>query len=279
MNKWLFTLWLLLHATFAAAQGAAQADAATAERLLKKSGLWQQLDGLATQVHAGMKGALAQAGAQPSAAEEQRLQQAVQDSYAVARLRASAQAVVQRELQPRHVAGLERWYDSALGKRITQIEEASAADTREPAVVMQQGQALLEAMPSTRRALINGIIEATKSAELLVDIISNTAVATHQGMASVLPQAPGQTAADLRAALAAQRPQMLENFTQYLMAAMAVTYSTVESPDLTRYAEFLRGESGRHFNDVAGRALDAALTEASTELGRRLPGTRDGSRT
>jgi len=30
---------------------------------------------------------------------------------------------------------------------------------------------------------------------------------------------------------------------------------------------------------VAGRALDAALTDASAELGRRLPGTREGART
>jgi hypothetical protein len=185
-----------------------------------------------------------------------------------------------RELEGRFVANLNRWYDSELGRRITKVEEASAADTTEPAAIMRAGTALLDEMPSPRRALLRGILEATKGAELLTDITINTAIATQQGLLSVAP--PGgpangaPTPQELRSSIEAQRPQMQENFAGFLMAAMARVYAGTSTPELSQYLDFLRGDAGRHFN--AGRALDAALTDASAEFGRRLPGTRDSAR-
>jgi hypothetical protein len=277
MKQLLQTLALCLTLLAPAAQ-AEGADAA-AEALMKKSGLWQQLDSLAPQVRAGMFAAIGNAGARPSAAEEARLGQAVDESYATPRLRSVAGGVMARGLQQRHVAVLNRWYDSALGQRITKIEEAAAADTTPPEATLQQGQALLEAMPSPRRALLAGIVEATKSAELMVNITINTVLATQRGLASVLP--PGQQGPshqELRATLDAGRAQMQDNFNAYLVAAMARTYTAVPTPELTEYLAFLRGDAGRHFSDITGQALDAAITEASAELGRRLPATRDAAR-
>lgn len=257
----------------------ALAQGGDAEVLMKKSGLWQQLDSLAPQVRAGMFLAIGNAGARPSAAEEARLGQAVDESYAAPRLRSVAGGVMARGLEQRHVNVLNRWYDSALGQRITKIEEAAAADTTPPDATLREGQALLEAMPSTRRALLAGIVEATKSAELMVNITINTVLATQRGMASVLPQEQqGPSQQELRATLDAGRTQMLDNFGAFLVAAMARTYTELPTPELTEYLAFLRGDAGRHFSDITGQALDAAMTEASAELGRRLPATRDAAR-
>jgi hypothetical protein len=273
----LLTLCALLLAP--AAHGPAWAQGGDAEALMKKSGLWQQLDSLAPQVRAGMLAAMDKAGARPSAEEQQRLGQAVDESYAAARLRGVAGGVIAQGLEPRHLNVLNRWYDGALGRRITLIEEAAAADATPPDATMQQGQALLEAMPSTRRAALAGIVEATKSAELMVSITINTVLATQRGVASVLPQGQqGPTQQELRALLDAGRERMQDNFSAYLVAAMARTYAELPTPELTQYLDFLRGDAGRHFSDITGRALDAAITDASAELGRRLPGTRDGAR-
>lgn len=277
MNRFLHGLALLL--SLALLAPAAWAQGGDAEVLMKKSGLWQQLGALAPQVRAGMFAAIGNAGAKPGADEQERLGRAVDESYAAPRLRSVAGGVMARGLQQRHVTVLNRWYDSALGQRITRIEEAAAADTTPPETTMQQGQALLEAMPSTRRALLAGIVEATKSAELMVNITINTVLATQRGMASVLPpgqQGPSQQ--ELRATLDAGRAQMLDNFNAFLVAAMARTYTEVPTSELTQYLDFLRGDAGRHFSDITGQALDAAITEASAELGRRLPATRDASR-
>jgi hypothetical protein len=259
------------------AQGA---DAATAEQLMKKSGLWLQLDGIAPSVKAGFGVAMRNAQGTVSEAEQARLEKAVDESYAAPRLRGVAQGVFVRELEPRHLAVLNRWYDSALGRRITQVEEAASADTTEPAAVMKAGNELLEAMPSQRRALLRGILEATKGAELLTDITINTALATQRGLASVMPPPAGAPSPqELRQSIEAQRAQMEENYGTFLMAAMARVYAGTPTPELSQYLDFLRGDAGRHFNGVAGRALDAALTDASAELGRRLPATREGART
>jgi hypothetical protein len=273
-------LVLLLPPQHAAAQGAETAtSSATAELLMKKSGLWQQLEAIAPSVKAGFANMVRQTGAPVSAAETERLAQVVDQSYAAPRLRAVAQGVFARELEGRFVASLNRWYDSELGRRITKVEEASAADTTEPAAVMRAGTALLDEMPSPRRALLRGILEATKGAELLTDITINTAIATQQGLLSVAPPAGGgPTPQELRSSVEAQRPQMQENFAGFLMAAMARVYAGTPTPELSQYLDFLRGDAGRHFNAVSGRALDAALTDASVEFGRRLPGTRDSAR-
>jgi len=243
---------------------------------MRQSGMWLQLDGIAQQVRAGTLAALQGAATQPSASELARLTSAIDAAYATDRLRAVALSSMTGGIDARQVSALRRWFDSPLGRTVTQLEEASSGDTSEPAVLMQQGTALLEAMPAERRALLAELVQVSRSAEVVTGLMINTSLAAMRGLASVQPGTPPDAVEQLSAELEGQRPQLMQSFSALSLAGSAKVYQALPSADLSRYVDFLKSAAGQHFSDVTGRALEAAMVDASTDYGRRLPGTRDG---
>jgi hypothetical protein len=266
---------LLAAASFAHAD----IDRASAEGLMHKSGLWEQLGGLSPQVEAGVQQAIAQGGKPPAASEQARIARVVQAAYAADRLRAVSTGIIAGRMQAQHLGALRRWFDSPVGRSITRAEEATASDQHDPRVALNEGAALLKSMPAERRKLLQDLLTASHTAEAVVQITISTAVAVQAGVASVTPNMPGPSAIQLRSELQAHRPQMLEQFSTMALATFARVYANVSSEQMRQYVAFIRSPAGAAFNDAAFEALEAALTDAATHMGRSLPGTRDSSNT
>ena len=96
-----------------------------------------------------------------------------------------------------------------------------------------------------------------------------------RGASSVRPDGPAASAVELMSALESQRPQLLKAFAALSLASYAMAYETLPTADLAQYVAFLRSEAGQHLTDVGLKAMGASFVEASTEFGRRLPGTAD----
>lgn len=262
-----------------AALAHADIDKPAAEGLVRKSGLWEQLGAVGPQVEAGVQQAMSQAGRAPADSEKARVTRVVQSAYAPDRLRSVSTGVIAGGMQPRHLDALRRWFDSPVGQALTHAEEAAATGQDDPRAALEEGAALLKSMPADRRKLLQDLLATTHSAEALVQITISTAVAVQIGVASTLPGTPQASANEIRAMLEAQRPQMLQAFTAMTMASFARTYAKVPSAQLRQYVAFIRTPAGTAFNDVVLQALEAALTDAASEMGRSLPGTRDSSNT
>ena len=251
----------------------AQIEPAVAESLMKKSGLWQQLAEIPAQMRAGVMGAVAEgARKKPSAKELARVAQAVDIAYAADRLQAFSRSRLASGMDVNDLPALEAWFDSTLGGQISRLEEASAADQREPALQMQEGMALLQAQDATRRALLNEMVVVTRSAEMFANLATDVALSTH-GITSVIgPQAQGPTLSQLQAALQAQRPQMLQGYSALAAAGFARVYATLPTEELAQYLGFLKSDAGRRYTDIGMRAVGDALMDSSTALLRRLTG-------
>lgn len=276
-----FLRYLFLSAALLGAGGAsAEVDKATAESLMRKSGLWEQLDSIAAQIEAGLPQIFAQSGQKPGADELDRVSRAIRESYAAKRLRQVGVDLISQKLGGKHVAALQRWFDSSIGQTVTRLEEQASADTADPQAQMRQGVALLKNSPPARRRLLEELVKESRAAEAAVQITINGALAAMRGVASVSPNAPGMmSAAELRAALEAQRSQMLQGFSAMTLAGFAKAYEQLPTDSLQSYVTFLKSEAGSHFNDLGIEALDAALTEAAAEFGRRAPSTKDKANT
>ncbi|HEY0823316.1 MAG TPA: hypothetical protein VGD76_05960 [Ramlibacter sp.] len=276
------TLRSLCTAALLAAATLAQAeiDRPAAEGLVRKSGLWEQLGGIGLQVQAGMQQSLAGGtGLSPTGPERARVSRVIQAAYAPDRLRSVSTGVIAARMQPQHLQALRQWFDSPQGQAVTRAEEASLAGDADPGVTLKEGSALLKSMPAERRKLLEDLLAATRAAEAMVQITISTGIAVQLGAASAQPGAPSPSAAQLRGVLETQRPQMLQAFSAMSMASFAHAYAGIPTQELRQYVAFIRTPAGTAFNDAAMEALEAALTDAAAEMGRRLPGTRDGSNT
>lgn len=263
----------------AAAPACAQIDEAAAERLMRSSGLWEQLGATAAGARAGIEAASRSRLTTLNPEEVQRLLRATDAAFEAGALRAAVRRALAARVPPGHLGAVQAWLEGELGQRITALEVAAARPDRDSDGAIRAGVARLAEVSEARRRLIESLVEATRAAEVITNMTINIAVAVQRGMASVRPDLPAAPVATLREAFAAQRVQMLHSYRGMSQALFADMYQALPDSDLTRYLEFLRGEAGYQFVDATMQATEQALVEAAERLGTRLPAARPGANT
>lgn len=258
----------LLAASFAAQ---AQTDRATAESLMRKSGLWGQLGELGAQVAPAIRSGAAKGTPSDPALVEQ-VARAGSEAFAPDRLRASALQPIQQGLQADKLPALKRWYDSAAGRKVTQLEEAAAKNSAaSQKAYIEEGVTIYEKQKESRKKLLDDLVFATNAPNAMVNATFALALAVTEGVGRAKPQQIGPSAADVKAMLDAQRPQLLQAFRSMSTASFAKTYATLNDAELKRYVDFLKTPAGQHFYTLTLSGLNAALADAGREFGARLP--------
>ncbi len=257
----------------------AQTDRATAEALMRASGMWAQLEGVAPQVRAGIEAEQGSRGGDMPPEARELLAEMAADVYHVDKLRARTLAVIARKLRKAYVPALRGWYQSPTGTRITALEESTATDSRDPNQLIQEGKAFLESVTPERRALIDRVITNAKVAETSADMMINTALGVFAGVLSMEPAGAAPGLEEFRTRVEAQRPQMVEAFRAINTGVLAKLYEPLSDSDLTAYADFLGSKPGAHFVDVARAGFNAAMGEAAASLGRGMPAMKSRKKT
>ena len=254
------------------AQGGAMAAVApeAAQELVKKSGLWLEIDSLGGQVRAGMASALARDGGAQAEARRTRLLGCAATAYGTDAMRAMAVDAVAGALQPADVPALLAWYDGELGRRVAGMEQVSAAQVTDPAERLRRGEQALRTASARRKTSLQAILAETRSADIMADTAIEMAIAVRQGLAMADPSATPGAIADIKADLAAKRPQLVERYAQMGLPAYAFAYDGLADDELRRYADYLASPAAKAYSDGAVRGVARALTDASVTLGRCL---------
>ncbi len=251
-----------------AASAAIGADAA--QDLAKKSGLWKQLEATGAQVTGGMQAAMDKQPTPLPADRKAALVTCTQAAYAAEPLRATAVDAIAGALQPADVPPLLAWYDSALGRRVSGMEETSSAQVLDPQERVRLGNEALAGASGARKAAIQAILVETHSVDIMADVLIEMATAVQQGVASAEAAASTASPADIRAHLAGRRPQIVAHYAQMAQPAYAFTYAGLGDDELKQYADYLGTPAARAFNEAALRGTSRALSAGSVKFGRCL---------
>ena len=261
--------WVCLTLLFLHSLAHAEIPAATAEALMRKSGIWAQLADVAPQAKAGI--AQSAAASKLNAEGMRRLESLTDEMFAATRLRASVQQVLVDRMTAAQAGDCLRWFDSPTGTQITRLEEASSADGDNMGQTLTDGNQVLATASPKRQALLAQVVKVTRAAEGLVSMQINTTIGVLQGLASTSPH-QHNTPSDqqLREVFAAQRPQMLATSTGILLTLFAHTYQPASDRALEQYVRFLTSKSGAALTAATTDALDQALSAAAQRLGRGI---------
>jgi hypothetical protein len=277
MSRILRSALVLLAIVCAPGFAAAEVGKDLAEEMVRKSGLWESLGSIAPQMRAALT---AKEGGLPLPAVDVELLARVADAaYAPTRLRAVAVAAVAGAMSPGQLGELRAWYDSPRGKAITAAEEAMAASPRSPEDIVGEGTRAYAAESPERRAIFLRLSKATRAPEALANLAINTMLALQQGVIASQGQQVGPSPSELRAALTAKKPQLMQAYSGIVLASSALTYVTIGDDDLGAYATFLEGKAGTRFTGQCLLAFDRALTQASREFGEGLVAARPKAKT
>ena len=244
-----------------------------AQDLVRKSGLWQQMDSLGTQVRGGLADALPKDADPAREAERTRLLGCADAAYGADALRATAVDAVAGALQPADASAVLAWYDGALGHKIVGVEQAPSAQVADPAERLRRGGEALDKASDGRKASLQAIIAETRSVDIMADTAIEMAVAVRQGLASADPSTTASAIADLRADLAARRPQVVARYGQMSLPAYAFAYADLDDDELKRYADYLASPAAKAYSEGSVRGVARALSDGSARLGRCLKDT------
>ncbi|MEO7104794.1 MAG: hypothetical protein ABIZ09_00350 [Rhodoferax sp.] len=247
----------------------AEVPSATAEALMRKSGVWAQLADVATQVKAGM--AKSAEGTSLTPEDSARLDQIADDAFSAARLRDTVMQVLSHDITAAQSVDALRWFDSAAGKQITALEEAFSANFEDMNQVMEDGNQLLAQTSTKRQSLLSQVVTTSRVAESMAGMQISSTLAIMQGLANALPNSDAPPLSELRAALESQRAQMVAANRGVALSMLALNYQAASDKVLAQYIKFLSSKSGIALTLSMETALDKSLANASQLLGSGMP--------
>jgi hypothetical protein len=256
------------------ASARAQISEAQAERLMQLSGLNRSLDVIAGQFRKGFEEAAkaGKFGPGTNLAQLQSVISAGERAFDGVTLRGSVRTDFSNRLSLAHFVELDRWLDSALGRRITALEDLNADPSRDVAADVQAGLKLYEAATPARRKLLEDLAALTRAVDSTTNVIVATTAAMVLGSSRANSTgAPLPTPEAIREAIEAQRPLIQEQFTVLVQGLFAQTYSPLTDQELQAYVNFVATPVGRDYTLVSLSALERALSEAGFRFGQWLP--------
>lgn len=254
----------------------AQVPAATAEVLMRKSGVWDQLADIADQVKASISQSPSNAGLEPQ--DIKRLEQVAGEAFDAQRLREDFLRVLSSQITAAPCAQALKWYGSPTGAKITALEISSSTRFDDMNSALTEGNRILAQSSAKRQSLLSQTVKATGAAQALVTMQINSTLAILQGVAHVAPQGAAPQVEALRRQMEAQRPQMEAASMGIMLSTFALTYQTVNDKALQHYIGFLSSKSGVALTAAMMDALDKSLSAAARRLGSGIP-QADGTTT
>lgn len=250
-----------------AAHCVAAVDATDAERLLRRSGLWNQTDALAEAVAGGFAGAHLQPGSTLTEQDGKRLGQLASRVFTAAELRAEMLRAVASTLTSEDVKAAESWYTSSLGRRITAMEERAATEQADVAATKTKASAAMAGASAKRQQQLVALDEAARVSEQTSAIMLNMAFALAYGVAKANNPVLTVDFKAVRSLLANQLAPMLAELRTDTPKLFALTYAALDDEELKAYIEFNRSPAAVKYNAAVIEGMDRSFVQLSLKLG------------
>jgi hypothetical protein len=238
--------------------------AATAQRLVVRSGVAVQLRGFTGQIEAEIK----QNPAGLDAKLVNALVDAAKDAFRPESLQEDITGRVAKKLTVADMKTALAWLEGGAGRRITQAEELGSSFDA------QQFQAYAEQLKTKpvsagRQKLIAELIAATSAVKALAASQEAMALGLALGMDSLQPRERRAGEAALRGRIREMMPpEKLEAMVaEQLPGFFAYTYRDISDADLDGYLRFLKTVGGKRYQDAMTAAFIEGLGRASVQLG------------
>lgn len=257
--------------------GAATVDNdARIDRLMEASGLNQSVKQILPGVLSSLDGNQQQPALPPPVRAAMR--NAAAQSFQAAPMLEKVRARLAGELTAGQISDTQAWLDTPLGRRITDLENAS----NEPEAMVKM-QAYAEELakrpaPTSRLRLIRDLILATGAQEMMNQITEAVIMATALGFNAAQPKQQQMPTELLRQQIKSGMPEIQKQTEQFAMSMMLYTYRSLSDTEVDSYIRFSRSASGAAFNKSVVLGMSEALLDAIARFMTAIPGAMERSK-
>jgi hypothetical protein len=247
------------------AQAQPNEAAATAHRLMIRSGLSVQLRGFTDQV----VGEFTRNDAKLDATLVTALVDAAKDAFRPERLQEDMTARIAKKLTAGDMKAALTWLETDVGQRVTRAEERASTSFDEKSLRAYAEGLKTAPLPAKRQKLISEVISATHAVRAAAAMQEMMAIGVALGMDSLQPSERRQGEARLRARIREVMPpeKVQAALAQQLPISYAWTYRAVSDLGRAVYADFLKSVAGKRYQDGMNAAFMEGLGRASLQVG------------
>lgn len=248
--------------------GQDEASAATAHRLMIRSGLSVQLRGLPAQMEAGIK----RSGGPLGEKLVGDLTAASNLAFRPEALQADITARIAKKLTVGDMKGALAWLETPAGQRVTRAEELGSAVFDEQRFAAYIRQLNGKPLAAKRAEMLGSLTAATHAVESVLATQEAIALGIAVGMDTLQPRERRLGEAVLRQRVRQMMPpeKMRSALEQELPVLYAYLYRDVVDDDLAGYVGFLKTPTGKRYQDGMTAAFVEGLGRASLQVGEIL---------
>lgn len=245
------------------------------EELMHKSGLWTQLGQSQQQIRSGAEQAQAQAkagkgGKAFSEDDFARLVAAMNSAYAPEKLRSAMARELEAHLSAEDEGVVLEWLSSALGRRLTKIEEESG-ELEKSLAAEREAPVFFATVPAPRVEMFKRMIAAIRMGEATASMVINMTTAIGFGMAMSNPtEEPAALAQKIRDRMEPQRAAMAQAFDARAVRSFAYVYRELSDAEVEKYVAFSESPVGRRYHEASVKGMDNVLARAGIQMGREF---------
>ncbi len=239
--------------------------AATAHRLMIRSGMSVQLRGFTDQVVAEIR--------QNSTKLDERMVAALIDAakqaFRADLLQEDLAARVAKKLTVGDMKAALAWLETDPGERVTKAEELASTSLDVPRLREYADRLKTNPITAKRQNMIAEVISATNAVRAAAVTAETIAFGVAVGMDSLQPRERRVGEAALRARLRDVMPpeKLRAGFAEQLPIIFAYMYRDISDTDIAGYLGFLKGIPGKRYQDAMNAAFTEGLGRASVQVG------------
>lgn len=191
------------------------------------------------------------------------------EAFAPGKLKKVVLTELARKLSEREIEELLQWFDSPIGRKCAQLEEASSTPEAQEEIEKYAAD-LKESPPSAERMKsMKELDSVLKVTETSVEIVMDMQVAIALGMTAILPSEQQRKPEDLAREVEKTRPGIeAEVRAEVLVGSLLYTYRSLSEAEIRQYIEFARSSAGAKFISVVNPSVKSAITEGGIRWGK-----------
>ncbi|MBW2441006.1 MAG: trypsin-like peptidase domain-containing protein [Deltaproteobacteria bacterium] len=243
-----------------------------ASQIIKESGITRQNETLTGMILASFEEKYEEAGIRSKAKADEllaRYSDVIKLATNPERINTYIQDNLAAELTIPELQQVLKWYQTPLGKKISEIEYNSYAEKRDHVNMLRLAHRLTRYQSAERANLFARLDEATSSTELMIELQTNLIV-QNQILDLILLENKRLNRASIDEIIKKYKDEIdpyLDIFSsQYVFAGFTYTYRGLSIKELEKYIAFSETEAGRHFYSLLRKKSNRVLLDCNKKI-------------
>lgn len=266
MQKLIQKMLLLIMLLFANTVFASEISEKSIHKLIILCGIDKQISKFPELIQLGFEQAI-QKGAPITNEKRAQIQSVMVDSFQPKEIISTLEKEIANNMTESDVRYLMAWYESDLGKKITQAEENASTPNAYQEIIKTSSSLLMDSKRVKFAKKMDKLLSLTDTA---LQFKENTMVAVVTAVLTMKDPNHSVNIEALKYRISENEQKMREETEKIIVASLVYSYKNIDENSLKKYLDFLKRSKAQKFYKTARKGMDLELNHSVDKMAKSL---------